>query len=171
MSISGSGRRISPKVAAARVREWARVKALTVFSSIQRSRTSKSRPSTNSRWSGPVRMCSTPSSTNDDNAMAEPLVTAMVILGASGRTMASTPWPWLSRTRTKTSVMVSCSPSMLTLCPARGAAPRSVIFQVRIRKPAEAYWSVGARSSQPLDRCGVRWIATSPMVGCFQITA
>jgi hypothetical protein len=37
------------RAAAANVRLWAKVKALTVFSSNQRSRTMRSRPSTNKR--------------------------------------------------------------------------------------------------------------------------
>ena len=50
-----------PSAATANVMLWATVKAVMTFTSIQVLRTSKSSASTNSKWSMPSRMCSTPS--------------------------------------------------------------------------------------------------------------
>src|SRR4029079_18996892 len=50
-----------PRVAAARVMEWATVKAVTVARSMRTSLTSSTRQSTKRRGSTPLNMCSTPS--------------------------------------------------------------------------------------------------------------
>ena len=63
-AFSGSaGASAYPSVAMARVMLCATVKAVTVFSSIQRFVTISNSPSTKSRWSAPNRMCRTPSTT------------------------------------------------------------------------------------------------------------
>ncbi len=54
-STGRTGTSAQPKVAAASVIEWATVKAVIVFTSIQRSFTIRSSPKTNRRWSGPKR--------------------------------------------------------------------------------------------------------------------
>ena len=46
-----------PKVAVAKVRLWATVKALTVFKRVPRSLTISRSPSTNSIWSTPIEIC------------------------------------------------------------------------------------------------------------------
>ena len=53
-SIGACGTVTQPRIAADNVRLWASVKALMVTSSDRPSGTSSNRPSTNSKWSGPV---------------------------------------------------------------------------------------------------------------------
>ncbi len=60
-STGGPGATIHPTVAAASVTLWATVNDVIAVTSRQRSRMRSTSASTNSRWSTPARMCSTPS--------------------------------------------------------------------------------------------------------------
>ena len=101
-----------PSVAAESVMLCEIVKAVTVFTSLQPPRVMMSSASTNSRWSMPVRMCSTPSTMYVRATSSARGAASTTNDGADGVSRVTCVVPSRRSRRTSTSVIVAVRPAM-----------------------------------------------------------